>query len=1789
MNNKIKSIFAIIVIFMFTLMPIGFALDFVYVNVDTTKTTAEFEWKTNDATKYTLEYQKQGSGTEYSISGTQYLVTNIETLTNLDDDTYYDYTISATNAVGTPKEYSGTFKTKDGTAPGIVQDLYSPEQTDSTISIQWNAPIDSDLSHYTIFLDGVFYTNTTQTEYELTDLMPSTDYTIGVSSVDTSGNIAPAVEITKKTDIPEYPAIFDISVSTYGLTATISWNTFREGDSQIDYGTSETLGTTIKESTSTFEHEIMLENLESNTTYYYKLTSCNDEGCGETQIKEFKIPVYKPVFIELKEYSKNVNTHELALQGNTTSDSKIIAYTGNNINAQTTANSDGKFTIYLRLQEGENKIRLVAEDFVGITTETQITLYSDTTPPELIVGEIPEVVTEKNSILTITPSEYVDLKIYVIPEIYNVDPLVVQNVVAQNEGDNVLISWDELKNDDGTPVERIKEFVILRDGNYVGTVEGSRTTFTDTMVGPSKEYSYTIFAVSNYCRFGGTSTSARVITSNSIDNNEGLPEKGYSCEKVPDKEQKTGGMIQFNFRTFIQEGMNTILIEASDEAGNTLEEEYDFYYDSEDPRITETNLDDITPTFSQVVTIRGKVSEEATVYAILNNQTTDKKEYSTTTDEEGNFEIQISVSQSELVQVDEEGNKIYTEIDFGNFQIENEVILYAIDNAGRRSQDITENILYQPCGGEQIILNAQEFWPTDLTPRDLVKNNAQLTLYYTIEESIWNFGTETLDNPTVGIPRVYAPPQFGQELIEQYNYDWIKGGTYSRMSTSRDALVIYMNFGVPQEVKDLISEDLGKDWNDLTEFEKEEAIYEQQPSIKILFTVEIPYSTIGADGKTEVKNHLQCKEINVPIDKPISAGALISSKIERINSYLTTLSNILEGMNKISNFLRQVTTVGCYGSYIGYGVKWITTAVTCGTNLPFVLAEGADATCGESNNNDKCNACKDAVVSLNQYKVQWLQNTCHRVSCEEVPSLKAYVNSKRYDASHACFGLSYEEVLSVLDTQLNGGGKTAELKKKLSEELLKSDNNGYERWLYKVGDDKSCLLAYHDYYSTAMGIDANGQSADILVLNYCNEYPTKCGEKDWVFTSKSSLCEQINEKVNGYQIELIPRDEDGKSIAKEFLTHENGDPIRILVTIDGTRATVMFGTVNKEGIVTNKLTDQGNIIIDNTHYYDPMVSIPVDYTAENYGGFNEGTLKTALTKEFGGNNIQGLEKLDFTKTFEDQIGKEERTIIFDPQSNILNSFTSACLSGVESYSAQYLNVIGTVQSCLASVAYSGAGDSQACQELFSVYVCDAISSVVKCGVDIALPKQRTVLGLDPENTKDIVKGGIDQWKFALSQAIKEGSRFGTVADLQDVISMKSVTTGMCLWFFGIDKVDISSIWSDLVTTEDTVAIAPTIQPIRAQRRFITFDPTTGYAKYEYSAIVLASATTDARVQLELVCSDALGCGIDECDCTYGGEESVILGSMTLKDGDSNVTSVYKSIQGKKRYDRLRITYKWKNSEGTFVTGDIQEVNLINQGEMPAYCELDALSLEFKCQTGFISQGYAYLVEPIYTNYYNDKIRVSGTIVNNYQTAESYDPSGIVFVRTEVVGDSTGQGFAVSDPIYPQPQTGFSLDLDISHLLSTSKTVSTKISDTTYVKSVTLDIGVTGDLTEDQRKTAIDSCGLYGEWTLKTTEYDHTETTSFIKEGKIIPIMDNIGNLVCPDGSQNKIVVVLNSIPLSEQKITVSEIPTATTKTFTIKTTLYHSDGVGYAPDLTRPVEQQGVQPTMIQQTVDITK
>jgi PGF-pre-PGF domain-containing protein len=175
---------------------------------------------------------------------------------------------------------ASTTITLDITAPASVTNLREDAADSSWIRWTWTNPTDSDFSHVMVYLNGTFVTNTTDSSisyYNATGLSEGATYTIGLKTVDSSGNIN-STTVSDSAITRNYPVVSGVSGTNITKTSiTLTW-TASDDTATVQISRNNVVIGNMTEATSYVD-----TNLTSGTTYTYTLTPYNQDGlAGES-------------------------------------------------------------------------------------------------------------------------------------------------------------------------------------------------------------------------------------------------------------------------------------------------------------------------------------------------------------------------------------------------------------------------------------------------------------------------------------------------------------------------------------------------------------------------------------------------------------------------------------------------------------------------------------------------------------------------------------------------------------------------------------------------------------------------------------------------------------------------------------------------------------------------------------------------------------------------------------------------------------------------------------------------------------------------------------------------------------------------------------------------------------------------------------------------------------------------------------------------------------------------------------------------------------------------------------------------------------------------------------------------------------------------------------------------------------------------------------------------------------------------------------------------------------------
>lgn len=205
-------------------------------------------------------------------------------ITNLFPNTTYYYRYRLTNAGGS-SDYTGNFTTT-GNVPTINSVTTSPSRTSVILNPNVSYDTNASFSSYSIRYGTSTSYGSTSTSTTISGLTPNTTYYYSMTVTDNWGRTSTAKTGSFKTT-GNNPTINSHGVKTYAQTSvemqySASYDTNDSLSSyKWEYGTSTSYGSSLTETN-------IINGLNANTTYYYKLTVTSVQGRSSTATGSFK-------------------------------------------------------------------------------------------------------------------------------------------------------------------------------------------------------------------------------------------------------------------------------------------------------------------------------------------------------------------------------------------------------------------------------------------------------------------------------------------------------------------------------------------------------------------------------------------------------------------------------------------------------------------------------------------------------------------------------------------------------------------------------------------------------------------------------------------------------------------------------------------------------------------------------------------------------------------------------------------------------------------------------------------------------------------------------------------------------------------------------------------------------------------------------------------------------------------------------------------------------------------------------------------------------------------------------------------------------------------------------------------------------------------------------------------------------------------------------------------------------------------------------------------------------------
>ncbi len=347
----------------------------------------------------------------------------------------------------------------------------------------------------------------------------------------------------------------------------------------------------------------------------------------------------------------------------------------------------------------------------------------------------------------------------------------------------------------------------------------------------------------------------------------------------------------------------------------------------------------------------------------------------------------------------------------------------------------------------------------------------------------------------------------------------------------------------------------------------------------------------------------------------------------------------------------------------------------------------------------------------------------------------------------------------------------------------------------------------------------------------------------------------------------------------------------------------------------------------------------------------------------------------------DYLPGKKKVAKVDPHAGLIESTQAMCTSGILKHMVMIESILVGLRNCLVEAKYTGVHDAGACKTWFTQNVCGLVyKGVAGLISNSCTPSNFDDVGKDGafDDIGVIVKEGTEGMGRALQSSIDDIKADYGNAQLNNYFSggAQGFAQSMCMAAFGFDfplfSDDFLMDAAYAFPTQSNVIVAP------AFRELSTFNPAkqTAIHNYEIGAVIMPGCRI-TRSQISLKCigpEDDQMYGVDPtcngkgCDCLrasgaaeFAGERSSIIDqSFNLQGGRmfSVPIETPKRIDSHFRYDHVKVELELDPSENPELCFD-EKVRQGRRGvwyfpitdvtpQAVATCSVDAVSGRYNC-------------------------------------------------------------------------------------------------------------------------------------------------------------------------------------------------------------------------------------------------
>ncbi len=799
------------------------------------------------------------------------------------------------------------------------------------------------------------------------------------------------------------PAITSVQL-THGPQTVVTWNTDEPSNSKIEFGTTTAIEQVMSKPDSETAHSLTLQTTPG-TPYNYRITSCDTAGnCKSTSLDNF---IAGSFYIQatVPRYAKST---KLDIPGSTRPGATVSVIV-NNVEVRKDQIDDGEFFFKnVQLVKAANTIQLKAT--LGTeTAEANYQIDIDDQPPMINVT-LPAVVTTQTATAKVKVSEPVNLTVELAKPTGDKPLRPTDLKEGKVEANRVEISWKT-----ATPA---KEYGIYRNNKRIATT--ATTQYTDTTVGAGKQYQYQVSAANDKCIESDQSDIVTVQTPTGQNTEQTIPEKLFSCEKAKQTFSFEG---QKDIQVPLQEGENYVTFTAIDKAGYKSIAEERVLYDTGPPKFLENNLKQLSPTYSQEVKVKGKISERGSVTAFVNG----KPQKTEPTEADGAFTINVKLERTINYTAEQTRSSLDTGISW-----KSKVKLEAIDAAGLKSTSDEVQVEYALCGsGTWINVQMTEPMPDILNPRMLIEGIQQLGLAFNYE---YRGGYKAVINPRdIRVKKLNLAPEFQKEYDNGLVTTYTPPVRAQRAQKPTGAGYIQINFQPIEDPWALTEKDKDpkeKAPANATMYSREERISQHREGdclapgfgcMRLFLELEIPFQEeteqlgylpdqkAGTIEQKKLTNRVQrtCINIEVAIDKRIPPSYIPSGLLRTIRDLLTTfidtIDKVIKPIETIGKYLFYACVASTFLSIVPiflekYNCEYKKYEQMLGGEGKFDPKVAEIGMCekeyaGSDEAMQNCKTCQDWKGKRKSFQRTY-QQICDRVMCPAAPSLQFYLKTR---------------------------------------------------------------------------------------------------------------------------------------------------------------------------------------------------------------------------------------------------------------------------------------------------------------------------------------------------------------------------------------------------------------------------------------------------------------------------------------------------------------------------------------------------------------------------------------------------------------------------------------------------------------------------------------------------------------------------------------------------------------------------------------------------------------------------